>query len=317
MSSQKMKTVYPTYQTLQYSNLALSLIGEVIKRTSKTEFGDFIKTKIFDPLKMTSSGFNISEDLYNSDNVAVGHSARGRGLKREALPYFNTKGMAAAAGLWTNVEDLSKFISWQFRLLDQKDWNKKEILSKKTLTEMQRIQWVDKNLEKMWGLGFAVDKQHDNIVVGHGGHCPGYMTHAEAIPKKKIGIIVLTNASSRSTGDLKSFIMQTILAVGGDLKNVAPKPKVKKGWEKYLGHYTWYPIGKESLVFPWKGQLATLGFPTSKLKKSLRSLKHEKDHVFRMINKDDSEGLRMSFEVDKGGKTTHFIHGGYRIKKIQ
>lgn len=317
--SLKLKTLYPAYQDLQYSNLAFSLAGEIIKRSSKQEFGDYIKSSVLNPLDMKSSAFNISEELYNSDKVAVGHSGRGRGLTQEPLSYFNTRGMAGAAGLWTNVEDLSKFLMWQFRLLDKEDWNAKEVLTKKTLKEMHRIQWVDKNLEKMWGLGFSVRKIDNNIVVGHGGHCPGYLTYAAMIPKKKLGIVLLTNTSS-GAGDvekLRGIIMQALLKVSGDLKKTSKKPKIKSNWQKHLGHYTWYPIGQELFVFPWKENLAMVEYPVKgDLGKSIRTMKHVEGDIFQVINKDDTPGLEMSFEVDKKGHTTHFINGGYRMKKL-
>ena len=62
------------------------------------------------------------------------------------------------------AEDLARFASWQFRLLDR---GGTEVLKAGTLREMHRVHLVDPDFETMWGLGFEVDRLEKTTFVGH------------------------------------------------------------------------------------------------------------------------------------------------------
>jgi CubicO group peptidase (beta-lactamase class C family) len=76
-----------------------------------------------------------------------------RSGERKEVDLFFTDGVTAAAGFTSTVEDLAKFASWQFRLLEN---GGEEILRSSTLKEMQRVHWMDPDWELAWGLGFSV-----------------------------------------------------------------------------------------------------------------------------------------------------------------
>ncbi len=52
-------------------------------------------------------------------------------------------------------EDLGKFASWQFRLLETQE---QEILKSSTLDYMQKVHWTDPDWETTRGLGFSVGR---------------------------------------------------------------------------------------------------------------------------------------------------------------
>ena len=64
------------------------------------------------------------------------------------MPFYETRGIAPAAGFASNVEDLASFASWQFRLLNK---GGSEVLKASTLREMQRVHWVDPNWKNDMG----------------------------------------------------------------------------------------------------------------------------------------------------------------------
>ena len=111
------ETLYPASTYFQYSNLGLSLLGEIIKELSGQTYDEFIQQNIFDPLKLNNTRTKLPEDKYGKE-LAFGYSSENRNLERAKVNLFQANGIKAAAGFSSNVEDLGKFASWQFRLLD-------------------------------------------------------------------------------------------------------------------------------------------------------------------------------------------------------
>ena len=267
---------------------------------------------------MSKSHVDLPKEVYDGRQAAYGYSYRGRRQQYERLPLFATKGLASAAGVWTNIEDLSRFAQWQFRLLSQEKWNQQEIITANTLRDMHRVQWMDKNMDRKWGLGFAVSKTGDDVYVGHSGHCPGYQTRLAMIPKKKQAVVVMTNASSANTYQISKAVFEILSRVDGDLQKSSAKPSLPKGWNKYVGQYDWYPIGGDTLVFPWKGSLATMYLPRQDgYVDSLTELKHVQGDQFQILKKDGTEGAIIKFEVGPKGEVTFLDSMDYRLEKVK
>ena len=89
------------------------------------------------------------------------------------------------------------------------------------------------------------------------------------------------------------------------IKEVLKKPGEAKtdnpDWERYIGLYE-RPLGGESHVIFWQGELSTISLPTEDPLKSLTKLKHEEGHVFRRVMDDGELGTPVTFEVDDAGK---------------
>ena len=166
------EALYPSERYLQYSNLGLTLAGEIVSAASGQPYGQYIRRSILDPLGMKATYPEIPVEE-KGKRLAVGHSARRRDGSRAALPIFQTRGIAPAAGFASTVDDLARFASWQFRALAGND---DTVLDPRTLREMHRPHWVDPDFETFWGLGFAVEKKDDAVFVSHGGSCPGFRT---------------------------------------------------------------------------------------------------------------------------------------------
>ena len=194
--------LYPSERYLQYSNLGLTLAGEIVSAASGQPYDQYIRRAILDPLGMRATYPEIPVEE-KGKRLAVGHSARRRDGNRAALPVFQTRGIAPAAGFASTVGDLARFASWQFRALAGSD---DTVLDRRTLREMHRPHWVDPDFETFWGLGFEVEKEGDHVFVGHGGSCPGFRTAFVLEPQTKIGVIVMANASGVNTGKYASVL---------------------------------------------------------------------------------------------------------------
>ncbi len=186
------ETLYPASTYFQYSNLGLTLLGEIVEQVSGISFNTYVEENILKPLQLNETRTKLPESLYGSQ-LAIGYSSLDRTGQRKKVKLFQANGIMAAAGFSSNVLDLGKFASWQFRLMDS---TITEIIKPSTLKYMQQVHWTDPDWKTTWGLGFAVSKGSDGTKwVSHGGSCPGYRSGIQLNPKSKMAYTVMINAN--------------------------------------------------------------------------------------------------------------------------
>jgi CubicO group peptidase (beta-lactamase class C family) len=311
---EEQETLYPSSRFFQYSNLGLTLAGEIVAATSEQTFADYVRDNILEPLGMKDTFTEVPKDLRGS-RLAVGHSARGRDGTREVVAPFQVRGIAPAAGFASNVEDLTRFAMWQFRLLSD---GRNEVLRASTLREMQRVQWVDPDWETTWGLGFAVTRPGERTFVSHGGGCPGYYTHFRAEPGSKIAAIVLTNSIGSEVGSYTAAAFDLVApAIEKALKEPDAAPKRDPGLDRYTGVYD--SIWGQVAVVRWDEGLALLWLRTREPAEALTRLKKTGEHTFRRIREDDEDvlGEEYVFDVAEDGTVTQVIWHSNGYRKIR
>ena len=299
------ETLYPASTYFQYSNLGLSLLGEIIKELSGQTYDEFIQQNIFDPLKLNNTRTKLPEDKYGKE-LAFGYSSENRNLERAKVNLFQANGIKAAAGFSSNVEDLGKFTSWQFRLLDT---TTTEILKPSTLKNMQRVHFTDPNWSTTWGLGFAVRKDSEgNKVVSHGGSCPGYRSTLTMYPKEKMAFSVMINASGANPA-------KYVAGIKSILSKVKEPEKHDKDLSEYTGIYSQQPWWSEEYIGILNGKLVAMSLPNESPGSSLTFLKHIEGDTFRRIRKDKELGEAIIFERDENGKIVKFSqHGNFSVR---
>lgn len=296
----------------QYSNLGITLAGEVVAATSGSAYADFVKRRILDPLGLASTTPEMPENE-RGKRLATGYSALTREGRRNALPFFKTQGIAPAAGYASTAEDLARFASWQFRVLAS---GGDDVLKASTLREMQRIHWVDPDFETLWGLGFAVWRSNDKTFVGHGGSCPGYRTQLLLMPEERVATVFLANAQNLNARLWAQRLYDIVApavkaAVKEPGKGKPPDPELRR----YLGTYSLAPWGGEAAVVAWEGGLAVVELPTMDPLKELDKLKKTGEHTFRRVRKDDTLAEEVVFEIGPDGRATRFKqHSNYSVR---
>ena len=321
ISSQQ--TLYPAETYHQYSNLGLTLAGEVAAATAGMSYNDLITRNILSPLGMTSTTTDIPA-AERGKRLAMGYSAIMRDGGRKPVPFFQARGIAPAAGFASTVEDLAKFASWQFRLLGK---GGSEILKANTLREMQRVHWVDPDFETTWGLGFVVYRNENKTFVGHGGSCPGFRTNLQLKPDEKIATIVMANALGVNPGmwtqrayDIMAPAIRaaaksgTAAPVAASGSAPAPVVTYDASLDRYLGTYG-SSFGGEFAVVRWEDGLSILSLPTMNPLQSLIKLRKTGDNTFRRVRRDEALGEEFVFEIGSDGKPTRFRwHNNYYAK---
>lgn len=216
----------------KYSNLAYAIAGQVVEKVSGEPWSVYVERNIFKPLGMEAS--SVDRD---TPKLAVPYGRRMPDGTREVLPFVDSRGMAAATGLTSNVEDMAKFISAQFRRGPR---GGAQIVSGGSWREMLRVRSVDENWTAGTGLGFDVNRVKDRTYIGHGGGYPGNTTQTLIQLDDKVGVIVLTNTGDSNPGDIALQLMRTVGQATAKAANAAgAKPAVEwdPAWERFAGLY--------------------------------------------------------------------------------
>jgi CubicO group peptidase (beta-lactamase class C family) len=302
------ETLYPASTIYQYSNLGMSLLGFLVEEVSGTSYQDYVSENILLPLGLDNTFPYMPESL-RKGRLATGYSVISRNGKRDELDFFQTKGIAPAAGFVSTVEDLARFTSWQFRIREKKQ---DPVLNGNTLLEMQRVHWVDPDWSNTRGLGFGIYRTDKVTMVGHYGSCPGFLSQLKMIPSQKLGFIVMINCQGV---DSYRFVEAMYSILHAYLKSEDLKPEVPFNPEEYSGIYYDFWDG-ESIIIPWKGNLAVYSLRNSHPGNPLTVMKHTGGDQFRRIKKDGSLGARIRFERNEEGMITkYWIHSFYMVKK--
>ena len=181
-----------------YDNLMYIVAGEVVQRVSGMTWEDFVKTRIMDPLGMTSSApsFDLLKDRSDVIDPHVPVNGKLVVVERHEVAMSNSAG-----GIYSNINDLSKWVMMQLNDGRYGENLSKTIISEKTHREMWSPQTIIQvygpgpyNTHfRSYGLGFVLNDANGYLEVSHTGSLSGMVTQIVMIPELKLGIIVLTN----------------------------------------------------------------------------------------------------------------------------
>lgn len=214
----------------KYSNLAYAIAGLVIEQVSGEKWADYVESHIFQPLNMQNS--SVDENL---PGLAVPYGRRMPDGTREKLPFVDSRGMGAATGVTSTVEDLAKFISAQFRGGPR---GPGQIVSGGSWREMMRVRSVDETWTDGTGLGFDVKRVNDRTYIGHEGGYLGNTTQTLIQLDDKVGVIVLTNTNDSYPSDIANKLMATVgQAIAKATASTPETAAWDAAWERFAGLY--------------------------------------------------------------------------------
>jgi D-alanyl-D-alanine carboxypeptidase len=213
----RQETILPTETEWKYSNLALSLAGEIVAAVSGQEYPDYVQQQILDPLGMESTLVRPPDP--DHPLLATGYGRRMPDNSRDIAPTVDCQSITPAANMTSSVKDLARFIMLQFR---DGPAGGSQVLRGSTLREMQRVHWLAPDWQVGRGLGFHITRQKGKTYIDHGGGLKGYVTLVIACPVDKIGVVALTKWQ-RYVGRYREFWGDAqVLVLDGDLVLINP-----------------------------------------------------------------------------------------------
>lgn len=190
-----------------YDNVLYVAAGAVIEAVSGMSWEEMIKTRIFDPLGMTSTVSSpalVDRSRRASPHARLGPPTRGLGPQK-ALPFDNSFDAAApAGGVNSTPKDIARWMQAQLSLGMTPEG--KRLWSAPTAREMWKphtiTTWSDGPIDEnpvrpsiqAYGLGWFVQDHRGERLLWHTGGLAGFISYTGLLPGRKSGIMVMTNA---------------------------------------------------------------------------------------------------------------------------
>jgi D-alanyl-D-alanine carboxypeptidase len=191
----------------QYSNTNYVIAAAIVERVSGMSFMDFLRARIFTPLKMTTVADFDAGSLPSNDAAAY---------LRNALGPFRTapkegKGWLFGAGqLAMTAHDLGL---WNISVINQ------SLLRPETYRRQQTDMLLNAGTATGYGLGVSIGVPGGRRRISHGGAVSGYTTSNNIYPDDRAAITVFTNiypGASGAPGQIANRIANIIFAPAAD-----------------------------------------------------------------------------------------------------
>ncbi len=200
----------PPGRVYAYSNLGVSLEGIALERVAGVPYTQYVSQKILTPLGMGNSGFAVNDDV--RARLAAGSTPTGAsGTPPDRYPDFGA--LTPAAGLYTSVDDIARFISLQFRT---RDGDAGPVLSGPTLREMQDP--ASRGGPSDFGIGWEFGSVSGHETIGHPGVVYGFNTQITLVPDSRLGVAVFTNGRTNPSavaGQVLTTLLPAVRAAAG------------------------------------------------------------------------------------------------------
>jgi RNA polymerase sigma-70 factor (ECF subfamily) len=238
----------------KYSDLAYQLLGEIVTRVSGIPYPRYIRELILDPLGMSATGFEPLDGPLLSRR-ATGYSKRLFSDELDPEPAFPP--VWAEGGLWSCVQDLARWISFQLRAHTGLPADT-PVLAAASMREMHKPRYLaDDDWLSAWGISWFADRRDGVSWIGHSGGIPGFTTSVRFDPRQQVGAIVLHNGPG-FTAELARELAVTACRLAGPAPSATPAPAPAR-YRPLLGLYTRTGLGGGVLSLEWRaGKLAFL-----------------------------------------------------------
>lgn len=173
-TARSLSTSFQPASKWQYSGEGYMLLQSVIESVVGRDLSSFMKSKIFEPLGMSSSSM-----VWISDYEGKAQAGNSGILSPKPAKFLYP---VAAASLYTTVTDYARFMGALFS-------NRAAI----ALT-MQRSANVDDALRLRWGLGWGIEQTDVGPLLWQWGNNPGYRSFAMFSPSSGDGFVLLTSS---------------------------------------------------------------------------------------------------------------------------
>jgi len=192
---------YPPNKISSYSNLAITLLGHAVERTTDTPYDEFIQESFFRPMNMKNSYIKPAlEGKGTSKSYANGEEVKDE-YPVSKLP---------SSALNTTVSDLSNLA---IMINNNGKFKDKTILHQNTLSKMFQVQnkTVELDLGMKIGLGFYIyDKSFDGLdrIYYHYGDTVNHHASFVTTEKSKLSVIVMTNTKNAYINPIAKEILK-------------------------------------------------------------------------------------------------------------
>jgi CubicO group peptidase (beta-lactamase class C family) len=170
-------------EKFSYSNIGYGILGLSLSRAVKKPFAELVKDKIFIPLKMNNSYFQVPDD--ETARLAKGMDGGPFGEIDVKTPMIEHSGRGYKVpngGIYSTPNDLAKFM--------MANMGYRTLLKPETLDQMQTEKASDGD---KYGLGFFISDGKGMNIIEHSGSVSGYTAQLAFERNSKYGVVIMRN----------------------------------------------------------------------------------------------------------------------------
>ncbi|PSR23510.1 MAG: penicillin-binding protein [Sulfobacillus acidophilus] len=205
---------HPFRSVWQYQNLMYMAMGHIMTEQAGQPWHEFIRKRIFEPLRMESSNFFIDESERHGDYVFP--HLEEDGCVR-AIPFYRDPEPVADGSINTNARDVAR---WLLLNLNGGAYDGSVIVSREQLANLMTPHMVVPGWPRLkeqplctYGLGWFIESYRGSLMIHHDGAIDGFSAAVALLPDQGVGIAILTNADTGSyfKEALRNFIADLFL----------------------------------------------------------------------------------------------------------
>jgi len=223
-------------EQLEYSNLAVGLLGHVLGLIDNKTYGQVIKNRVLNPLSMSDTFITVPES--HASLFSDGHGADLNKAKHWQLPT-----LAGAGAIISNLTDMAKYLKAN---LNQKPLNK--VVS---LTHQQTTELGIKGPKV--GLAWFIAEHKNGTYLWHNGGTGGFRSFIGFDKENNKGIVILENTSNGMDTLGNAYLTGTLDKLKSDTFNVieveSAKLKLLNGHFELMPGFAIHVTNQESQLF--------------------------------------------------------------------
>lgn len=197
----------------QYSNLGYALLGYILKLKTGEDIQQLSYDFIFRSLKMGSTSFH-GPTLKAYPYRAIGHAGdQPKFIRRgKVVPdWYFTNNMVAAANLYSNVDDLLKYLRAHITDSEPSELNSAIRVSEKI--------YFERNIEAA-NIAWVTDHKDNQVITYQVGYIGGYSSYIGFDKKHKNAVVVLQNSFNWSNYIGHDLLLK--MAMADDYRGTCP-----------------------------------------------------------------------------------------------
>jgi CubicO group peptidase (beta-lactamase class C family) len=213
----------------EYSNLGVGLLGHALTLRAHMDYEAMVRSRICDVLDMNNTRVTLSPEM--KGRLAVGHDGDLRPVANWDLPT-----LAGAGALRSDVNDMLKFLAANL------GYTKTPLAAAMAQEISIRKPAGSPNMEIAYA--WHILTRDGSTTIWHNGGTGGYRTFMGFDPKSRVGVVVLSNASTAEGADDIGF---HLIHASSPLETIAlpvehkQVPVDTKVFDGYLGRYQMAP----------------------------------------------------------------------------
>jgi CubicO group peptidase (beta-lactamase class C family) len=197
VSNQKALNAIPG-EEYNYCNTGYTLMAEIVKKVSGLTLRQYANKNIFKPLGMNDTHFHDNYQELVPNRAYSYSSIPGSKFQHLVLSYS----IVGATSLFTTVLDESKWLN---------NYVTGTVGGKELIEKMYQTGVLNDGRKLDYGFALVFGELKGWERIGHGGADAGFRTYACRIPEKNLGIVVFSNMSSVSPGDLCNAVASILI----------------------------------------------------------------------------------------------------------